>query len=465
MIDTQKLRQRILDLAIHGKLVPQDPNDEPASVLLDRIRAEKERLIAEGKIKRPKAKKTTSDTPHYPYKLPQGWEWCFIGDIAFVTKLAGFEYTNYIADNLSSSGVPLFKGKNIQNSEISYDFESYIPESISDELSRSQITKKCLLTPYVGTIGNIGIHNKKGKFHLGSNVGKIEILNSDCIYVYEEYIKLYLQSLVGYKQLTKTKKSTAQESISIEAIRSVLVPIPPTTEQERIIAKIEFIENFLHLIDYEVHNMGEKLNQAKSKILELAVTGKLVPQNPDDEPAAELLKRINPDAEIVTDNGHYPQLPEGWCVCRLEDIVDFEQPQKYIVSSTDYSNDYYTPVLTAGKSFIIGYTDETFGVYNTLPVIIFDDFTTESKFVDFAFKVKSSAMKILTVKKPIITQFIHAFMRITHLIGDTHKRYWISEYSKLHIMLPPLEEQERIVQTVMSFESTLEDIKSLLESD
>lgn len=74
-------------------------------------------------------------------------------------------------------------------------------------------------------------------------------------------------------------------------------------------------------------------------------------------------------------------------------------------------------------------------------------------------------MKILTVKKPIITQFIHAFMRITHLIGDTHKRYWISEYSKLHIMLPPLEEQERIVQTVMSFESTLEDIKSLLESD
>ncbi len=263
-----------------------------------------------------------TDTPHYPYKLPQGWEWCFIGDIAFVTKLAGFEYTNYIADNLSSSGVPLFKGKNIQNSEISYDFESYIPESISDELSRSQITKKCLLTPYVGTIGNIGIHNKKGKFHLGSNVGKIEILNSDCIYVYEEYIKLYLQSLVGYKQLTKTKKSTAQESISIEAIRSVLVPIPPTTEQERIIAKIEFIENFLHLIDYEVHNMGEKLNQAKSKILELAVTGKLVPQNPDDEPAAELLKRINPDAEIVTDNGQCQKLPDSWVICQLGDIFN-----------------------------------------------------------------------------------------------------------------------------------------------
>ena len=163
--------------------------------------------------------------------------------------------------------------------------------------------------------------------------------------------------------------------------------------------------------------------------------------------------------------GHYPQLPEGWCICRLEDIVDFEQPQKYIVSSTDYSNDYDTPVLTAGKSFIIGYTDETFGVYKALPVIIFDDFTTESKFVDFPFKVKSSAMKILTVKKPVMPQFVHAFLRITQLTGDTHKRYWISEYSKLQIMLPPLDEQERIVQTAMSFESTLEDIKSLLESD
>ncbi len=244
-----------------------------------------------------------------------------------------------------------------------------------------------------------------------------------------------------------------------------LIPLPPIAEQERIVMQIKLWSNLIDQMDCNKNNLQNEIVQVKYKILELAVTGKLVPQNPDDEPAAELLKRINPDAEIVTDNGHYPQLPEGWCVCRLEDIVDFEQPQKYIVSSTDYSNDYYTPVLTAGKSFIIGYTDETFGVYNTLPVIIFDDFTTESKFVDFAFKVKSSAMKILTVKKPIITQFIHAFMRITHLIGDTHKRYWISEYSKLHIMLPPLEEQERIVQTVMSFESTLEDIKSLLESD
>ena len=114
-MDTKKLRQKILDLAIHGKLVPQVPNDEPASVLLERIRAEKERLIKEGKIKR--SKKSTSDTPHYknvPFKIPETWEWCQLDDLAFVTKLAGFEYTNYIADNLSKKdGIPLFKGKNV----------------------------------------------------------------------------------------------------------------------------------------------------------------------------------------------------------------------------------------------------------------------------------------------------------------------------------------------------------------
>ena len=120
-MDTKKLRQKILDLAIHGKLVPQDPNDEPASILLERIRAEKERLIAEGKIKRSK-KSATSDTSHYenvPFEVPDGWSWCKINDIAFVTKLAGFEFTKYITDNLSKSeGIPLFKGKNVQGGEI-----------------------------------------------------------------------------------------------------------------------------------------------------------------------------------------------------------------------------------------------------------------------------------------------------------------------------------------------------------
>ena len=138
-------------------------------------------------------------------------------------------------------------------------------------------------------------------------------------------------------------------------------------------------------------------------------------------------------------------MPKGWTICRLEDIVKYEQPQAYIVSSTNYDDSYTTPVLTAGKSFIIGYTNDTDGIYTKLPCIIFDDFTTDSRLVDFPFKVKYSAMKILQVVEGIEIEYVAMFMSITRLISDTHKRYWISEYSKLYIPIPPIEEQRRII--------------------
>ena len=143
----------------------------------------------------------------------------------------------------------------------------------------------------------------------------------------------------------------------------------------------------------------------------------------------------------------------------LEDIVDYEQPQPYIVTDATYSDDYATPVLTAGKSFILGYTNETNGIYAKLPVIIFDDFTTDSRVIDFPFKVKSSAMKILSVKEGINIQYVAAFMSITRLIGDTHKRYWISEYSKIPIPLPPSAEQIRIIEAIRVFTSNLDSIQ------
>lgn len=174
-----------------------------------------------------------------PLEIPANWCWVKLGDIAFITKLAGFEYTKFIAPNLQAEGVPLFKGKNIQDSKIVYEFEGYISEKLSNELPRSQITKKCILTPYVGTIGNIGIHDKSGLYHLGSNVGKIELLSYNL--TTEEFVVCYLKSIYGYKELTKYKKATAQESISIEAIREVYIPLPPLEEQKRILRKIEEI--------------------------------------------------------------------------------------------------------------------------------------------------------------------------------------------------------------------------------
>jgi type I restriction enzyme S subunit len=143
-------------------------------------------------------------------------------------------------------------------------------------------------------------------------------------------------------------------------------------------------------------------------------------------------------------------IPDNWSFIRLENALIYEQPTEYIVDSTDYNNTYPIPVLTAGKSFIIGYTNEEYGIKTDLPVIIFDDFTTDSKYVDFPFKVKSSAMKILRTKGEININYIAYYMSITRLIGDTHKRYWISEYSKLLIPIPPYQEQLRIVDTIQT---------------
>ena len=139
-------------------------------------------------------------------------------------------------------------------------------------------------------------------------------------------------------------------------------------------------------------------------------------------------------------------MPKGWCKCRLEDIVEYEQPQAYIVNSTDYDDRYLTPVLTAGKSFVIGYTNETEGIYQNTPCIIFDDFTTDSKLVDFPFKVKSSAMKILKVADNIEIEYVAMFMNITRLI------------SKLHIPIPPKEEQKRIINAVNAMFEKLDAI-------
>ena len=246
-----KLKKSILQYAIQGKLVPQDSNDEPAAVLLERIRAEKKAQLGKKYVESYIYKgddncyyehingKNIDITEILPIDIPDNWAWVKLGDICFVTKLAGFEYTKYIATNLTTAGVPIFKGKNVQDGEIIYKFEGYIPEGISDMLERSQVRKKCILTPYVGTIGNLGIHNRNGHYHLGSNVGKIELLPYNI--TSEEYIVLYLKSIYGYGELTKNKKATAQESISIEAIREVYIPIPPLAEQKRIVDKIDEI--------------------------------------------------------------------------------------------------------------------------------------------------------------------------------------------------------------------------------
>jgi restriction endonuclease S subunit len=151
------------------------------------------------------------------------------------------------------------------------------------------------------------------------------------------------------------------------------------------------------------------------------------------------------------------KLPEGWKEIELGEVLDYEQPTKYIVKSTKYNDQFKTPVLTAGKSFIKGYTNETEGIREDLPVIIFDDFTTASQFVTFPFKVKSSAMKILTTKrKDVNLKYIFYLMQTIKFDSKTHKRYYLSKYQNLNIPLPPIETQEAIVSLLEKAEKAKE---------
>ena len=234
----------------------------------------------------------------------------------------------------------------------------------------------------------------------------------------------------------------------------------------------------------------------RQKILDLAIRGKLVPQDPNDEPASVLLERIRAEKQQMVkdgklkpkdikndtvifkgdDNLHYEKygepLPDGWAVTNFGTLLSYEQPTKYIVNNTNYKPTYKTPVLTAGKSFILGYTDETDDIFDDLPVIIFDDFTTESKYVDFAFKVKSSAMKILHINQELVLpKYAFFLMQATEIDHDNHQRYWISTYSQEIISLPPLSEQIKIIEAienlfelVQSVDNNIQNLKNAIKS-
>lgn len=335
MIDTESIRKKVLDLAMLGHLTDRLDSDDSVETLFTAIQKEKNDQIKKGLLRKSKAFPKI-DADKIPGTFPKEWYICYIDDVAFVTKLAGFEYTKYIADNIQNEGIPLFKGKNVQHGNLIMEFESFIPKNVSDELPRSQLKKKCLLTPYVGTIGNIAIFNGEFEAHLGSNVGKIEILNSiDKTYLLEEYVLYYLRSSFGYSELTKHKKATAQDSISIEAIRNVILPIPSVKEQQKIVNVIKEIFEQLDIIDFFQAQYASNIEILKSKLIDAGICGKLTEQLPEDGDAEDLYNQIQDEkAKLIKEGkikkekplpeitkGEIPfNIPKNWKWVRLGDI-------------------------------------------------------------------------------------------------------------------------------------------------
>jgi len=399
----------------------------------------------------------SSDTPHYeqevPFEVPENWVMVKASDIFNLNPKSNLDeerQIGFIPMALVEDG---FTGRHSHIKRIWRDVKKGYCHFQDGDIGIAKIS------PCFENRKSVVFKNLPNGY--GAGTTELVILRPLVIYA-KFYLYLFKSDWYLHEGTKYFKGVVGQQRVHKEIFTDLHIPLPPLKEQQRIAAEIERWFKLIDTIEKGETDLQTAIKQAKSKILDLAIHGKLVPQDPNDEPASELLKRINPKAEITCDNEHYPQLPKGWSICRLGDVVKYEQPTAYIVQSTAYSDAYPIPVLTAGKSFIIGHTKETEGIYNRLPCIIFDDFTTDSRLVDFPFKVKSSAMKILQVHYGVEVEYVSLFMSITRLVGDTHKRYWISEYSKLEIPIPPQEEQKRIIGKVRLLFEVLDVIEENL---
>ena len=387
-----------------------------------------------------------------PFEIPESWEWTTFEEIADSSL-------GKMLDKKKVEGIPLQYLRNINVRWGYFELSDLLEMPFKiEEKDRYSIRKGDLVICEGGEPGRCAIWDNDTDIMYQKALHRMRPFYG----ILNQYLSFVLMQYSNSGYLEKYYTGSTIKHLTGESLSSIPVPIPSYHEQQQIVCEIDKWFTFIDSIDESKLSLLSVIEQAKSKVLQLAVSGKLVSQELNDEPATELLKRINSDIQIPCDNPHYQKLPQGWSMCRLEDVVDYEQPQAYIVDYTDYSDNYDTPVLTAGKSFVIGYTNENHGICDNLPVIIFDDFTTDSKFVDFPFKVKSSAMKILRPRKGINIKYVAYYMSITRLIGNTHKRYWISEYSKLFIPIPPYNEQTRIVNALQKTLGALDDIAAML---
>lgn len=275
-----------------GKLVPQDPNDEPASVLLDRIRAEKERLISEGKIKRPKAKKST-DKSHYQQFSPP-FPWVRLEEIIRVKS----------GENLNV--------RELQSKDI---YPVYGGNGINGYYNKCNVAKDTIIIGRVGFYCG-SIHKTNSESWVTDNA---LIVDTDIVNIDINWLCLVLI----WANLRKTSNSTAQPVVSGKSIYPVWVPLPSKDEQSRIVDTFDTFIKTIETIEIGKTSVQKLISLTKTKILDLAMQGKLVPQNPADEPAADMLRRINPKAKIITDNPHYPQLPDNWVLTTVDSVCDY----------------------------------------------------------------------------------------------------------------------------------------------
>ena len=452
-MDTKALRQKILDLAIHGKLVPQDPNDEPASVLLERIKAEKERLIKEGKIKRSKKSAKSSDTPHYenvPFELPNSWVWCRLEDIAYVASGSTPDKTCFV-----ENGVPYIKMYNLRNQKIDF---AYHPQYITEEVHNGKLQRSRtevgdlimnIVGPPLGKLAIIPTTLPQANF----NQAAVLIRPYKFKEVLVSYLKVYLEEMSEINSIA-TRGSAGQVNISLTQSQNMRIPIPPLNEVRRIIEEVSKYDILIDSLKQNITDIQNLIAYTKSKILDLAIHGKLVPQDPNDEPAIELLKRINPDF-TPCDNGHYTQLPEGWAICKMKQITSITNGKSQ--KNVETLNGIY-PIYGSGG--VIGRTNQYLciagstiigrkGTINN-PIFVEEHFWN----VDTAFGLKAN--------DAILDKYLYYFC-LSFDFSKLDKSTAMPSLTKTSIgnvliPIPPYKEQERIVAKIDMVLDTMNEI-------
>lgn len=353
--------------------------------------------------------------------IPDGWQRVRLGDIG--TAIIGLTYSP--SDVVSGRGALVFRSSNIRGSKVDYDDQVRVSSKIPENLiTREGDILICARNGSRRLIGkNAYIRKEDAGNTFGAFMSVYRTKNS-------EYMHHLFQSFLFRKEIEKDLGPTINQ-VTTGNLNSFKFWLPAPSEQKLIV-------NVLETWDSTIEKLAKKIKvkkNIKKGLMQNLLTGKI----------------------------RLFGFKDKWEALEMGELIDYEQPTKYIVKSTEYSESHKTPVLTANKSFVLGYTDETDGVYKDPPVIIFDDFTMDNKYVDFPFKIKSSAIKILKPKNDKVNlRFVFEKMQLFNIVIGQHKRNYISEYQFLTIDMPSIKEQDAIANIIITADNEIKALEKRL---
>lgn len=471
-----ELKNKILQLAIQGKLVPQDENDIPASVLLEEIKKEKEQLIKEKKIKREKPLPEITEEEK-PFEIPKGWEWCRLGEICIQITDGVHKTPNYI-----SEGVPFLSIKNISQGYFDFSDVKYISKEQHNEL-----TKRCkpefgdLLFCRIGTLGRFKVIDIEDEFSIFVSLGLIKLGDK----ISPKYAEIMLNSPFLYSQYYKIKVDGSHTSkLNLGDIPKVIIPLPSVAEQLRIVQKVDELFEIIDELSKNKEAMLKNISDTRNKVLQLAIQGKLVEQKPEDTPASILLEEIRKEKEKlikekkikkekplpeITEEEKPFELPKGWEWVRLRDI------SKYIKAGGDkpkeFSNikvgEYKVPVISNGKTNngIIGYTKVA--TEDNLCITVSGRGTIGYSCIRREPFCPIVRLIVINVSSYISVEYLNYTFQllIEKGVGTSIQQLTVPMVSPKVIPLPPFMEQLRIVKKVDEIMAYLDELEKTILND